>query len=113
MAAHDSAIPNITLDEIIRVISALVNAKTWEQMKTLLERERTILLSNIIDQRLAVISRAVREGQDEDSATWLDRYRYLLQRCRELGIKAAMEEFEMPLTWIEISPKEGVYLFVY
>ena len=82
--------------EEVRAIKAFLATNSWEETRSVLEREQALLLTESVSQFLAdAITHAWQSDDPEirKRAQYLEAHLTLLQRAREVGIPAAWEEF--------------------
>ncbi len=94
--------PDANGNEVTNSVFGLGSATTWDQLYAALREREQILLSEEANEFLGIIfERGEQAGLKKETVAYYTQLRDLLHRCREVGIDAAMEEFEMPLIFTE------------
>lgn len=111
---NHSEYPDTGGNETVDSAAALAAAKTWDELHALLLERDQVLLDKV-DRFLAF---AVEHGEelanmDKSTIAWSRQLRDLLRRCHEIGVDAAMEEFEMPLVPIQADPQAVIEAYLH
>ncbi len=96
--------PDTGGNETVGSAAALAAAKTWDELHALLLERDQVLLDKV-GELFAFAVEHEGEGLDKSTIAWYRQLRDLLRRCHEIGIDAAMEEFEMPLVPVQADPQ--------
>lgn len=106
-------------DSILDVIQEFVDAESWEDGYTYLEKHTDILLTLDAEMQLSRLIEQQQHRGEMISLFFLERHRNLLRRCREIGVERAYAEFignspDIPIilhdTLREARDTERVYL---
>jgi CHAT domain-containing protein/tetratricopeptide (TPR) repeat protein len=87
-----------TVEQLLRTVSAFVNASTWSETHRMLEEQSDVLLS---DPALAAMRFLMMEAQTEGNERWLSelmRHMRLLEDARKHGVQSAWARFAAALS---------------
>jgi CHAT domain-containing protein/tetratricopeptide (TPR) repeat protein len=94
----------LSQEQLLESIEALIAAQTWEEKKRLVEAQRDLLLTEAADQTFA--SLLEQKKSDTDASRLLEEYHNLVARCRDEGIELAFASFLLP-TELEVMLAES------
>ncbi|NJL95846.1 MAG: hypothetical protein HC915_19995 [Anaerolineae bacterium] len=82
--------------ELIYAVRDFMIADNWPAARRIVEKHRALMLTDLADE---VFARMLRQYAGQAGPTrQIDKYRALLQRCRQIGIEDAFHEIEQPAT---------------
>ncbi len=96
----------------LRAVQAFVMAETWGETHKVLEREQSLLLTELADQLLTILIIEAKNSDDPQHRAFgaiLEQHRTLLRRSRQIGIDQAWSEFLQTLEQ-ENAPLEQMVL---
>lgn len=80
--------------ELIYAVRDFMIADTWDDAQRLVEKNQSSLLTDQADE---VFAKMLRQYAGQEGPTrQIDKYRALLQRCRQIGIEKAFHEIKAP-----------------